>query len=115
MGDLIFLTTELDNYISDRLSSFLKDSILETYGISVDYLTDIFKSLGEWIRNTLEQWRNGFKERSKQRRLRIREGFGRFWNGTKWVSGKSWNGTKWATEKTWDTTKWMGKKSWEGT
>merc|ERR1712178_263943 len=108
--DLIFLTTELDSYISDRFGGFLKDSVLEVYGISVDYFRDIFKSLGEWIRNGLEEW----KERSKQRRLKIANGLGRFWKGTKRLSGKSWNDAKWASKKTWEGTKWIGNKTWKG-
>jgi len=114
VDDLIFLTSELDSYISDRFSEFLTDTVLEAYGVSVDFFTDTFKSIGKWIKDSLEQWKSEFKVNHAIRKKNFLNGVGRMSANMKWAGAKSWNGTKWAGAKSWNGTKWMGQKSWQG-
>merc|ERR1712179_116502 len=88
-----------------EFSEFLRESIFANFDVNIDELKSMFKSIGEWIKDTLEQWKASFKVRHAERRENIVEGFGRFWNGTMWIGTQSWEGAKWMAGKTWNGTK----------
>lgn len=115
VDDLIFLTSELDSYISDRFSEFLTNTVLEAYGVSIEFFTDAFKSIGQWIKNSLEQWKNQFKVNHAIRKKNFLNGVGRMSSGMKWAGAKSWNGTRWMGQQGWQGSKWVAGKTWNGT